>query len=197
VSTRTSHRSAVRLFAYPAVRTPAGRRGVIGAAGPAPGHARGSASSAASSAGSSTVSSTGPPRRPRTGGPPTAPARRRTPRVVRDGSTLDDGLTTAAEVIIRLVLEAFAGRRPFHHLARWMTLRVAEELSLQRPPVPDTGRVPPPRILSSWIQTPAPDHAEVGAVAVLGGDVQALALRLERFRGRWRCRALETTTRRP
>ncbi|GAA2084574.1 Rv3235 family protein [Actinomadura alba] len=191
MGTRTSHRSAVRLFAYPAVRTPATRRGAITVDGPPPGPSPGSAPAKASS--------TGPPRRPRTGGPPTAPARRRAaPRVVREGNAgPDDGLTTAAEVIIRLVLEAFAGRRPFHHLARWMTLRVTEELSLQRPPIPVTGRVPPPRILISWIQTPAPDRAEVGAVALLGGDVQALALRLERFRGRWRCRALETTMRRP
>jgi hypothetical protein len=183
---RTSRRSAVRLFTYPAGRTPGPRHGLIAARGslaPAPGYAR----------------STGPPRRPRTGAPPTASARtRRAPRSVRIGNgPPDDGLTTAAEVIIRLALEAFAGQRPFHQLARWVTLRVAEELSSHSPRVPATGRVSPPRILSSWIQTPAPDHAEVGAVALLGGEVQAIALRLERFRGRWRCRALETTMRRP
>jgi hypothetical protein len=186
MSARTSRRSAVRLFAYPAGRTPGPRRGAVAVGGspaPAPGHAP----------------STGPPRRPRTAGPPTASTRtRRAPRSVRDGNgPPDDGLTTAAEVITRLALEAFTGRRPFHHLARWVTLRVAEELSGHHPPVPATGRVSPPRILSSWIQTPAPDHAEVGAVALLGGEVQAIALRLERFRGRWRCRALETTMRRP
>jgi hypothetical protein len=80
-------------------------------------------------------------------------------------------------------------------------LSVAEELTLHqrsphRPTTRVTGRDSPPRILSSWIQTPAPGHAEVGAVALLGGEVRAIALRLERFRGRWRCRALETTTRR-
>ncbi|MBC6456787.1 Rv3235 family protein [Actinomadura sp. HBU206391] len=185
MSARTSRRSAVRLFAYPAGRTTGPGHEAIAVDGSlalTPGHAP----------------STGPPRRPRTGGPPTASARARSAlRSVRqrDGGP-DDGLATAAEVIIRLALEAFAGRRPFHHLARWVTLRVAEELSCHRPPAPATGRVSPPRILSSWIQTPAADHAEVGAVALLGGEVQAIALRLERFRGRWRCRALETTMRR-
>jgi hypothetical protein len=105
----------------------------------------------------------------------------------------DADLATAAEVITRLVFEVLAGRRPLHHLARWVTLKVADELSWHRPSVPVTGRAPAPRIMASWIQRPAPDRAEVGAVANVGARIQAVALRLERFRGRWRCRALETT----
>jgi hypothetical protein len=102
-------------------------------------------------------------------------------------------LAISAEVILRLCVEAFAGRRPFRHLSGWVTLKVWEELAEHRPSVRILGRVPPPRILTSWIQTPVPNEAEAGAVAQLGDRVHAVALRLERFRGRWRCRALETT----
>jgi uncharacterized protein DUF6459 len=105
----------------------------------------------------------------------------------------DTDLAISAEVIVRLCVEVFSGSRPLRQLTGWVTLRVWEELAELRPPAHVVGRVPPPRILTSWIQTPVPGEAEAGAVAYLGDQVHAIALRLERFRGRWRCRALETT----
>jgi hypothetical protein len=177
---RTSRRSAVRLLTYPAVRrfVPAVRDAppVDGSLALALSHAP------------STGPPPGPPR-PRSGTPPGPRPALRSVRPADD--TAEPDLATAAEVILRLAFEAFAGRRPFNQLARWVTLKVAQELSQY--PAAAPRRASPPRILASWIQTPAPGHAEVGAVAQVGGHIQAIALRLERFRGRWRCRALETT----
>jgi hypothetical protein len=101
--------------------------------------------------------------------------------------------TVAAEVIMRLYAEAFTGRRPVRHLSGWVTLEVWEELIARRPSVRSMRRVPPPRVLTSWARTPVPDAAEAGGVVQLGDRVHAIALRLERFRRRWRCTALETT----
>ncbi|WP_242903283.1 Rv3235 family protein [Actinomadura terrae] len=71
--------------------------------------------------------------------------------------------------------------------------RAASSGSTVPPGAHQTGRVVPGRVLSSWLQRPAPDVAEVGAVVVVAGRVRALALRLELVRGRWRCTAVETT----
>ncbi|MCW2915222.1 MAG: hypothetical protein JWN52_3290 [Actinomycetia bacterium] len=46
----------------------------------------------------------------------------------------------------------------------------------------------------SWrVQEPVPGVAEVSAVVLMGGRFHAIALRLEPFRGRWLCSAIETT----
>lgn len=191
MSRHRSRRSAVRLFPYPArslARSPAWgyeppgtALAVEGSLALAPVH----------------PPSTGPPRRPRLrpmGTAGTSPGARVAPRSVRgQGAGPDADLATAAQVIIMISLEAFAGSRPFHHLSRWVTLDVWEELSGHRTCVPTAGRVSPPRVLTSWIQLSTQDEAEVGAVAQVGARVQTIAFRLERFRGRWRCRALETT----
>ncbi|HEV7935105.1 MAG TPA: Rv3235 family protein [Actinomadura sp.] len=181
---RTPRRSAVRLLAYPARRLEPVQAmprvdGSLALAPvptphPAEGHRR---------PGMSHLGGRQPPR----------PLLRPAPGPADRAHPAETDLATTAEVVIRLAFEAFAGRRPLHHLTRWVTLKVAQELSHQPLPEASAGRVAPPRILASWIQTPAPGRAEVGAVAQVGTRVQALALRLERLRGRWRCLALETT----
>ena len=42
------------------------------------------------------------------------------------------------------------------------------------------------------VSAPAPDVAEVTALATFGPRVHAVALRLEHHRGRWCCAAIET-----
>ncbi|WP_111867855.1 Rv3235 family protein [Actinomadura craniellae] len=99
----------------------------------------------------------------------------------------------AAEAIVRLVVEVLAGIRAFHQLARRASPEVCQGLAGLRPVVRPGRRVPPPRVLSCWAQQPVRGAVEAGAVVALGGRVQALAVRLEPHRGRWRCTALETS----
>ncbi|WP_289008317.1 Rv3235 family protein [uncultured Thermomonospora sp.] len=103
----------------------------------------------------------------------------------------DEDLPAVAAATVRLVAEVLAGIRPVRQLARRATPQVCEGLLPFL--APHRGPVRPPRMLASWLQEPAPGAAETGAVIALAGRVQALALRLERHRGRWRCTALETT----
>lgn len=103
----------------------------------------------------------------------------------------DEDLGAVVAATLRLVTEVLAGTRPVRQLARRATPQVCDGLAAFA--VPAGGPVRPPRVLTSWLQEPAPGTAEAGAVVALSGRVQALALRLERHRGRWRCTALETT----
>ncbi|MEU6039696.1 Rv3235 family protein [Actinomadura sp. NPDC047616] len=103
-------------------------------------------------------------------------------------------LRGAAAAIVHLVTEVLAGTRTLHHLSRRAAPEVCHVLAAHPLPLASGARTAPPRVLTTWLQEPAPDVAETGAVVVLAGHVQALALRLERHRGRWRCTALETTT---
>ncbi|WP_147312367.1 Rv3235 family protein [Thermomonospora umbrina] len=94
---------------------------------------------------------------------------------------------------VRLVMEVLAGTRPLRQLARRATPAVCRGLAPFAVAVRPRGPIQPPRVLTSWVQEPAAGAAEAGAVIAVNGRVQALALRLEHHRGRWRCTALETT----
>jgi uncharacterized protein DUF6459 len=89
-----------------------------------------------------------------------------------------------------LVVEVLAGVRPMGHLARRCTAEVCRELTRH---LPLGARRELPRVLSVRHQELRPGVAEAAAVVMLAGRVQALAVRLERRRGRWHCRALTTT----
>lgn len=102
-------------------------------------------------------------------------------------------LRVAVEVTVRLVAEVLAGIRPLRHLDRLVSPQVCGELAAVAPAAAVGRPVHAPRVLASWVQRPAPEAAETGAVVAVAGRVQALALRLERRRGRWRCTVLETT----
>lgn len=121
-----------------------------------------------------------------TGPPPRVP--RPVLGVVRDGPP--PGVRAEARLIARLVIEVLAGVRPYHHLAGRTTPRVFELLDSLAARMP--GRVTP-RLGAVRVCEPAPGVAEVSATALFGGRAQAVALRLERERGRWRCAAIETT----
>jgi Family of unknown function (DUF6459) len=107
--------------------------------------------------------------------------------VVRDGRT---GVRAEARLIAQLILDVMAGLRPYHHLAGRTTPQIFELLESLVARTPGRSA---PRLSRLRICAPAPDVAEVAAVAAVGPRVQALALRLERDRGRWRCAAIETT----
>ncbi|KAB2351495.1 Rv3235 family protein [Actinomadura rudentiformis] len=102
------------------------------------------------------------------------------------------GLRHTAEATLQLVAEVLAGTRPVRQLTRGALPEVCLAIAAHRAPVAAGVRIVPPRILTSWMQQPAPGAAEVGAVVVIGGRVRALALRLELRRGRWRCVTVET-----
>jgi hypothetical protein len=93
-------------------------------------------------------------------------------------------------LIARLVLDVLTGARPYHHLAGRTTPRMFELLESLAARIP--GRATP-QLSRLRVCEPAPGVAEVAAVAAVGHRVQALALRLEHERGRWRCAAIETT----
>jgi hypothetical protein len=112
-------------------------------------------------------------------------------------------LAGAAEMITQLVVEVLAGVRPAHQLSRRATPSVCAGLGvpvLRRPAHPGTrptrtGRWPSarPRVVSWRAQEPIAGVAEVSAVVLIDGRFHAIALRLEPFRGRWLCSAIETT----
>lgn len=124
-------------------------------------------------------------------GPPAgrAPAVRRGPAAGGE----EPQLRIAAEATVRVIAEVLAGIRPLRHLDKLASPQVCGELAAIAPAMTARGPVRAPRVLASWLQRPAPQAAEAGAVVAVAGRVQALALRLERRRGRWRCTVLETT----
>ncbi|MFB4313298.1 Rv3235 family protein [Actinomadura sp. 21ATH] len=98
-----------------------------------------------------------------------------------------------AEAALRIVIDILAGTRPPRHLSGTADPEVWQGLAVHRAGAAARTRIVPPRVLRTWAQAPAPGALEAGAVAVLDGRVHALALRLERRHGRWRCTAIETT----
>ena len=108
-----------------------------------------------------------------------------------------------AEATVRLIAEVLAGIRPPRGLVEravphvWQTLAVLQGSAAARPGAGHAGRRPgpvvPPRVVRTRVQEPVPGVLEIAATVVLNARVHALALRLDRHRGRWRCTALETT----
>jgi hypothetical protein len=127
------------------------------------------------------------------------PGRRRLrPVPSPDGGGRETDLTAIAFVIAQAFAEVLAGLRPLHHLAGRATPEVYDRLAAALPATsaittPGRRAVRTLRVAAPRVQEPAPGVAEVCAVAFTGTRAQALALRLERFRGRWRCSAVETT----
>jgi hypothetical protein len=117
-------------------------------------------------------------------------------RAVRAGDgDRDADLAVAAMVIARAFAEVIAGIRPLHHLAGRATPEVYDQLADAIPPAGSAWHRAQPalRVTVPVIQEPTLGVAEVCAVVFTGVHAQALALRLDRVRGRWRCTAVETT----
>jgi hypothetical protein len=129
-----------------------------------------------------------PPARPS----PARPPLRAVPAAEDDP---EDDLAAAARATARVFAEVIAGIRPVHHLAGRATPEVYDRLGRTLPMARPAGRHASRslRVVVPLVQVPLPGVAEVSAVVFIGGYAQALAMRLERLRGRWRCAAVETT----
>lgn len=103
--------------------------------------------------------------------------------------------------VAQAVVEVLSGDRPLSQLLTWLDERIYTELSIlaPRPPTnPAVGRaraslIRPqdrPKVRSVHVSRPAPGVAEVAARVQTNGRSRAVALRLEEWRGRWRCCAL-------
>jgi hypothetical protein len=125
-------------------------------------------------------------------------------RAVPDRSTQGEpDLAGVAETITQLIVEVLTGVRPAHQLSRRATASVCADVGVPAPQRPArldpraarTGRWPSarPRVVSCRVQEPAPGTAEVSATVLMAGRFHAIAMRLEPFRGRWLCCAIETT----
>ena len=107
----------------------------------------------------------------------------------RSCATRDPALPETARRLVVASLEAVAGVRPLVQLSRALSPEVMEELRGAARRAPVAG--PPPQVRSVRVSEPALGVAEASAVVRDRGRVLAVALRLERWRGRWRCTALE------
>lgn len=183
---RRRSRPAVRLISYPTAPVATDSARALAAVRPDPFRHRSGAPLPASPAGIPTGRQAGASR------PQPRPPLRAVP--IDEGSREAD-LTVAAMVIARAFAEVIGGIRPLHHLAGRATPEVFDRLATAIP-VTASARQRPSRTLRvavPLVQEPMPGVAEVCAVVFTGDHAQALALRLERLRGRWRCAAVETT----
>lgn len=99
--------------------------------------------------------------------------------------------------LAQALLEALDGERPHGQLLPWTSDRVytaianyADSRARRRPNV-DLTRRAPAHVRNVLVSKPAPAAAEVCALVQRGPRTQAVALRLEAWRGRWRCTAFE------
>lgn len=119
--------------------------------------------------------------------------------VARRGS-LPDPRSLAGQ-LAQAVVEVVTGDRPLTQLLTRLSEDVYDQLSALAPPAPTTptlGRdrltvLHPrdrPKVRTVHVCQPAAGVAEVAARVQTDGRSRALALRLEEWRGRWRCSAL-------
>lgn len=100
--------------------------------------------------------------------------------------------------LTQALLEVLAGERPHTQLLPWTSDRVFRAVTRRvtvaarmRSTVVDLTRRPRLQLGSIRVTEPAAGVAEVCAVVRRGDRCQAVALRLEAWRGRWRCTAFE------
>src|SRR5690606_40650096 len=99
--------------------------------------------------------------------------------------------------LAQALMEALTGERPHGQLLPWTSdpvyaavTKIAIASARNRPNV-DHRRRAPGRVKSVRVSQPTPQVAEVCALVQRGPRTQAVALRLETWRGRWRCTAFE------
>ena len=128
------------------------------------------------------------------------------PRLLVDEATARrrDGLPDPHPIagqLAQAVVEVLAGTRPVTQLLTLLTEQLYSELSVLAPdpvtlptlrgaPVITVHPQDRPRVRSVHLSRPAPGVAEVAARVQTHGRSRAVALRLEEWRGRWRCCAL-------
>lgn len=99
--------------------------------------------------------------------------------------------------LAQALLEALTGERPYGQLLPWTSDQVFAAVAKQarrhartRPQTAPTRRAPG-HARTVRVDQPRPEVAEVCALVRRGPRTQAIALRLEAHRGRWRCTAFE------
>lgn len=109
----------------------------------------------------------------------------------------DDGLTGFCARLAQAIVEVMGGDRGVHQLMRWTTEEVYADLcrrtSLLQRTTPAEARVRRVRavVRSVRLFRPAPGVAELSVHVRHGQRSRAIAARLERRDGRWRCTVLE------
>lgn len=99
--------------------------------------------------------------------------------------------------LAQALLEALTGERPHTQLLPWTSDKIYAAVTEQsvararRRPNVDLTRRAPAYVRTVRVSKPRPEVAEVCALVRRGTRTQALALRLEAWRGRWRCTAFE------
>jgi len=119
--------------------------------------------------------------------------------LIRHPGELPDPRPLAGQ-LAQAVVEVLSGARPLTQLLTRVDEQIYAELAAL---APDPGTAPTfgrnrgvirpedrPRVRSVHVSRPAADVAEVAARVQTNGRSRAVALRLEEWRGRWRCSAL-------
>jgi hypothetical protein len=122
------------------------------------------------------------------------------PRVPTTGLTSRDqrgDVSPWAARLAQAVLEVEAAERPVTQLGHWVLPAIYRRLdrrqqlrARQLDPRAPRSRCPE-HVRSVHVCQPTPDIAEVSVVTAGGDRCRALALRLERRKGRWMCTALD------
>lgn len=101
-------------------------------------------------------------------------------------ATVDAAARMTATRLAGAMIEVLRGRRPPFHLVPHVTRPVLEKVrEFAEQPRPDL------RVASVHVQLPTDDVAEAAVRLTLQEQSRALAMRLERRRGRWRVTVLE------
>lgn len=124
---------------------------------------------------------------------PDLPTRPNLRLVTGDEPTLDGFATRFAQAVV----EVIGGDRGVYQLMRWTTDEVYDELQ-QRSSVlrRASGQDPRRRRLRAQVRSvhlsfPQPEVAEISIHVRHGHRSRAIAARIERIEGRWRCSAIE------
>lgn len=127
--------------------------------------------------------------RPVTSRPPARPAPTRPSREPRRSGDDRPRPEALAALLVGVWLEVRAGLRPLRQIEPLVTPVVYRRLGLQMPRVRELA--PPGRVSRVRACSPGDDVFEAAVTVTAGGRTTAVAVRLERHRGRWR--AVELT----
>ena len=105
-------------------------------------------------------------------------------------SVVDRHLRAQATTLCLAVIETVSGDRSLAQLTRWLSPDAYDRLAADIGARPAVGQQRP-RLLSVHVSTPSADVAEVCGRVRSAGRSRALAMRLDRQRGRWVCTALQ------
>lgn len=123
---------------------------------------------------------------------PDLPTRPNLRLVTGDEPSLNGFATRFAQAVV----EVIGGDRGVYQLMRWTTDEVYDDLQRRSSVLQRNGRDPRQRRLRAQVRSvhlscPQPDVAEISIHVRHGHRSRAIAARIERIEGRWRCSAIE------